>query len=335
MWPHPAIPSRRIGSPMPQTTPGPRARLLPLALPAAAVLAVSACGGGSEGSGGSAGADASGETRTVEHARGETEVPADPQKVVVLEPVQLDTAVALGTVPVGAAMFDEAAGAPAYLGEEAAEVQGVGTVPEPSVEKIAALEPDLILGTESRHSALYDRLSDVAPTVFMETQADPWQDNVGLVARALGDEEGAESLLDDYEARCGEIAEKYGTEGMTAQLIRPRDDVLTLYGPTSFAGSTLECAGFTTPEHDWEDISLDISPERVLEAEADLVLVTADDVDDPEAVPPSVRDNEDAFPELHTVDRSFWIAGVGPKGGMTVLDDLDRILEESDSFSAR
>ncbi|WP_040711044.1 ABC transporter substrate-binding protein [Nocardiopsis potens] len=302
-------------------------RLLPRAvLPAAAVLALSACGGGAGGPGG---AEAGGETRTVEHARGTTEVPADPQRVVVLEPVQLDTAVALGTAPVGAAVLDETEGAPAYLGDEAAGVQTVGTVAEPNLEEIAALEPDLVLGTESRHSALYDRLSDVAPTVFMETQADPWQDNVGLVARALGDEEGAEELLGDYRDRCEEVAGKHETDGKTAQLIRPRDDVLTLYGPTSFAGSTLECAGFATPEHEWEDISLDVSPERVLDARADLVLVTADDVDDPGAVPDSIRSNEDEFPELYAVDRSFWITGVGPLGGMAVLDDLDRILEDS------
>ncbi|MDA2804721.1 ABC transporter substrate-binding protein [Nocardiopsis suaedae] len=319
---------------MPQTTRGRTARLLPFALPAAAVLAVSACGGGADTGGSGGSGDASGETRTVEHARGTTEVPADPQKVVVLEPVQLDTSVALGTVPVGAALFDEAAGVPEYLGEEAADVQGVGTVPEPDIEEIAALEPDLVIGTESRHSALYDKLSDVAPTVFMESQADPWQDNVDLVASALGKEDEAEELLGDYEARCDEIAEKYGTEGSTAQVIRPRDDVLSLYGPTSFAGSTLECAGFTTPEHDWEDISLDISPEKVLDAKADLVLVTADDPDADGAVPPSISDNEDEFPELYTVENSFWIAGVGPKGGMTVLDDLDRILDESDAFEA-
>ncbi|MCY9786696.1 iron-siderophore ABC transporter substrate-binding protein [Nocardiopsis sp. EMB25] len=304
--------------------------LRPLAwvsLPVAATLALTGCGGG--GQDGTGEAEAS-ETRAVEHARGESEVPVDPRRVVVLEPVQLDTSVALGVIPVGTTVLNEAAGVPGYLGEEAAGIESVGTVPEPNLERIAALEPDLILGTETRHSALYDQLASIAPTVFMASQADPWAENVQLVARALGDEEGATTLLDDYEERCAEVAETHGTEDSTAQLIRPRDEVLTLYGPTSFAGSTLECAGFTTPEHDWEDISLDISPERVLDAQADLVLVTATDVDAPDAVPDAIRDNGDAFPELHVVDRSFWITGVGPLGGMTVLDDIDRILSAAE-----
>ncbi|GAB2524182.1 ABC transporter substrate-binding protein [Nocardiopsis aegyptia] len=308
----------------------PRGRILTvLPLPVAAVLAIAGCGSADPAGTQEADAGAAG-THVVEHARGEAEVPEDPQRVVVLEPVQLDTSVALGAVPVGAAVFDEAAGAPAYLGEEASGIESVGTVPEPNLEKIAALEPDLILGTESRHSALFDQLDSIAPTVFMASQADPWTENVELVARALGDEEGAAELLADYEERCTEVADAHGTEGMTAQLIRPRDEVLTLYGPTSFAGSTLECAGFTTPEHEWEDISLDISPERVLDARADHVFVTAADVDAPDAVPDAITSNEDSFPELHTVDQAFWIAGVGPLGGMTVLDDLDRILSASE-----
>lgn len=263
-------------------------------------------------------------TRSVEHARGTAEVPAEPQRVVVLEPVQLDTAVALGITPVGAAVLNEAAGVPAYLGVDG--VESVGTVMEPSIEAIAALEPDLIIGTESRHAALYERLGTIAPTVFMATQTDPWQQNVALVAEALGDPEGAEQLLADYQERCDEIADGFGTAGSTAQLVRPRDGVLTLYGPESFAGSALECAGFTIPEQPWEDISLDVSPENVLDASADLVLVTTTDVDDESTLPSVIAENASYFPEPHLVDQSFWITGVGPLGGMAVLDDLERIL---------
>jgi iron complex transport system substrate-binding protein len=305
--------------------------LAALALPIVLAVAVSGCSAtASTGTtAGASGATSTPDTGThlVEHARGETEVPNDVQRVVVLEPVQLDTTVALGLIPVGAAVLNEATGVPAYLGAAAAGIATVGTVPEPSIEKIAALKPDLILGTESRHSALYDQLSSIAPTVFMASQADPWTDNVALVARALGDEAGADALLTAYTDRCAEIAETYDVAGMTAQFVRPRDGILTLYGPTSFAGSTLECAGFTIPERDWEgSISVDISPERVLDAQADLVLVSATDVTDPTLIPESIRTNAASFPGLNVVDQSFWITGVGPLGGMTVLDDIERIL---------
>jgi iron complex transport system substrate-binding protein len=301
-----------------------------LAAPTAVLLALTGCAAaGADAAPSEASSEVASTTRIIEHARGETEVPTAPTRVVVLEPVQLDTSVALGVIPVGAAVLSEATGIPAYLGEPAAGIEMVGTVAEPSLEKIAALKPDLILGTETRHSALYDQLSAVAPTVFMATQTDPWQDNVGLVARALGDEAAADELLAEYDERCHDIAAEYDTTGTTAQLIRPRDGVLTFYGPTSFAGSTLECAGLTIPERDWENsISVDVSPERVLEGQADIVLVTTTDVADESTVPESIRANAGAFPDLTLIDQSFWISGVGPLGGMTVLDDIERILQK-------
>lgn len=264
----------------------------------------------------------------VEHARGTTELETAPLRVVTLEPVETDTAVALGVVPVGSAVLSVEAGVPAYLGAEAQGIELVGTVPEPSLEAVAALQPDLILGTESRHSDLYDQLAAIAPTVFMATQTDPWQENVLLVGRALGREDDAQGLLDAYDARCAQIREDYGVSG-TAQLLRPRDGIVSAYGPSSFAGSTLECVGFTTPEQDWgTDISVDLSPERVTEAAADLVVVSAADPADPSAVPAEVTLNAASFPDVRVVDQSSWISGVGPLGGQAVLDDVETFLQD-------
>lgn len=268
-------------------------------------------------------------THPVEHARGVTEVPTDPQRVVVLEPVQLDTAIAVGVTPVGAAVPTTASDLPDYLGEAARSITAVGTVTTPEIEKIAALNPDLIIGTDTRHGELYDQLAAIAPTVFMESQSDPWQENSVLIAEALGNRAEGEQLLADYNDRCAEIADTYQTEGRTAQLIRPRDDALTVYGPISFAGSTLECAGFTIPERDWQGgISIDLSPELISEVQADLVLVTSNDPGDPTTMPEAVAVHAAQWPTVELVDFSFWIAGVGPLGGMTVLDDLEAIIQE-------
>lgn len=296
-------------------------RLALVAAAAVAALSLAACSSEDD-------APEAGPTHEVEHARGTTAVPDEPKRVVVLEPVQLDTAVALGVTPVGTAVASEETGVPSYLGDEAAKIEAVGTVTEPSLEKIAEQEPDLIIGTESRHSDLYEQLSDIAPTVFMATQEDPWQDNVKLVGEALNQPDEAADLLAEYDERCASIAEEFQLEGSTAQLVRPRDEaVLSIYGPTSFAGSTLECVGFTIPEQEWAgSISVDISPERILDAKGDHVFVTSTDPADPATLPAPVKDNADAFPDPHLVDFSYWIAGVGPLGGQAVLDDIEAIL---------
>lgn len=300
-----------------------------VALAAAAVLGLTACS--ATPSGQAAPTAAAGASHNVEHARGTAEVPSEPKRVVVLEPVQLDTSVALGINPVGAAVASNVSGAPAYLGAAAAGIVAVGTVPEPSLEKIAALRPDLIIGTESRHSKLFDQLADIAPTVFMKSQADPWQENVALVGMALNKPDEAQALLQDYEDRCEQISQEFKVDGVSAQLVRPRDEtVLSIYGPTSFAGSTLECVGFKIPERDWENsISVDISPERILEAKAEHVFVTTDDVADAATIPAPINENADSFKKLHLVDTSYWISGVGPLGGQAVLDDIEKILREA------
>lgn len=299
-------------------------RIMTLALAVALGAAATACSSTEASSDGGA-------TRSVETVRGTVEVPENPLRIVTLEPVELDTTVALGVVPVGTAVLSEASGVPSYLGTEAANIATVGTVAEPTIEDIAALQPDLILGTETRHADYYDQLAAVAPTVFMASQSDPWRDNVRFVGRTLGKEDTAEQLLAAYDDRCAEIAEKHDTAGKTAQLIRPRAGELTLYGPTSFAGSTLECAGFTTPPRpEWVDeISVDLSPELAAQAAADLIVVSASDPSDPAAIPESITANAAVLPNPHAVDLSYWITGVGPKGGQTVLDDIDRILSEN------
>ncbi len=270
-------------------------------------------------------------TRNVETVLRSIEDPDNHQRLLTLEPEELDNTVPLGIVPVGTAVLSETAGVPAYLGTEAAGIATVGTVAEPTIEDIAAAQPDLILGTETRHAQYYDQLSAIAPTVFIASQSDPWRDSVRFVGRVLGKEAKAEELLTAYDDRCAQIAEKHDTAGKTAQLIRPRSGELTLYGPSSFAGSTLECAGFTTPPRpEWADeISVDLSPELAAQAAADLIVVTADNPSDPAAIPASITANAATLPNPHAVDLSYWITGVGPMGGQTVLDDIDRILSDA------
>lgn len=287
-----------------------------------AALAVSACssGGGDVGT--------ASDTRSVTHVRGTAQVVQHPKRVVTLEPLELDTAVALGITPVGAAVASNVTTMPKYLGVDG--VEAVGTVPDPDVEKIAALKPDLILGTEARHAALYDRLSRIAPTVYIKTQADPWQDNARLIGDALNRRADVDKLLADYNARCAAIKTEFSLAGRTAQFIRPRGAAqLSLYGPTSFAGSALQCVGFTIPPRDWADgIQADISLENLSTAQADYVFVPSQKPGDASSIPVQIRDNRAWFPRVSVVDTAYWVSGVGPKGGGMVLDDIETILRE-------
>jgi len=119
------------------------------------------------------------ETRTIAHAIGSTEVPAAPERVVVLDTPQLDAVVALGATPVGAVRTDISSELPSWIGD-VDDIAEVGTIQKPNLEAIAALRPDLILSSTLRHEDLYE-LAAIAPTVFAETVAEGWKEN--LVAR--------------------------------------------------------------------------------------------------------------------------------------------------------
>lgn len=105
--------------------------------------------------------------RTVQHAMGSTTIQGETTRIVALEWNFVEASLALDIQPVGVANPDGyrkwvAAGG---LSEN---VTDVGTRAEPSLETIANLEPDLILGIQFRHEDIYDELSEIAPTLVFE-----------------------------------------------------------------------------------------------------------------------------------------------------------------------
>ena len=91
-----------------------------------------------------------------------------PLRVIALEYMFAEDLAALGVTPAGMA---DPAGYPIWIGYDNARfvgVRDVGTRQQPSLEAIAAARPDLILGVGSRHAAIFDALSQIAPTVLFQ-----------------------------------------------------------------------------------------------------------------------------------------------------------------------
>ena len=59
------------------------------------------------------------------------------------------------------------------------------------------------------------------------------------------------------------------------------------------------------------------------------MVVTTTNVDDPTTMPEAITANPSSFPDVHLVDQSYWITGVGPMGGLKVLDDIESILRDA------
>ena len=185
----------------------------------AATVLVTSCGSGDTGSSEDAAASSSpsgsgASPVTVQTAFGPVEVPEEPERVVALGWSDAETALALGVQPVGASDWlgfgGEGVGPWAEgLYDEAPEI--IETL-EPSLEAIAALDPDLILDTRSPATQdRYDALSAIAPTIGQPEGVGPyqttWQQQLDLVGQALGREEEAAGLQAEVEQQFTEAAE--------------------------------------------------------------------------------------------------------------------------------
>lgn len=217
-----------------------------------AVLSLAACGGGATtepaGSGPAASspppAAASSYPVTVEHAFGQTEIPAEPARVVTWGWGSTDAAIAMGVVPV--AMPHQSYGGDEQgvlpwvrerLERDGHEIpQVLPDAQEAPVEAIAAARPDLILAPYSGITEKeYDLLSQVAPTVAYPEQpwATPWRETIEIVGQALGRPDAAREVLADIDAQVAEQAADHPElAGKTVALVWNTPDAFYVYQPT-------------------------------------------------------------------------------------------------------
>ncbi|MGO1729324.1 MAG: siderophore ABC transporter substrate-binding protein [Flavobacteriaceae bacterium] len=131
----------------------------------------------------------------VEHPLGETRVPKNPDRVVVMEYGSLDTMKELG-------LDEKVVGIPknnlpAYLNayEEDETIKNTGGLMDLNFQTINELQPDLII-IGNRQVDDYEELSKIAPTIFMIVDYADYTDSFKENARYLGDIFGKEELLE-------------------------------------------------------------------------------------------------------------------------------------------
>ncbi|MFC9065926.1 iron-siderophore ABC transporter substrate-binding protein [Streptomyces harbinensis] len=274
----------------------PRVRLALLAV-AALALPLAACGSDDDTAAPAAGQQETASDGafpvTVPTAFGDITIEEEPQRVVALGWGDAETALALGVQPVGAsdwlAFGGEGVGPWAEgLYDEAPEL--IGTM-EPELERIAELDPDLILdlnssGTQER----YDMLERIAPTVGIPEGGQQykisWREQVTMIATALGRAEAGEQLIADTEDAFAQAAADHPEfEGKTVVVSAVTSGGYGAYVQNSGRVDFVEALGFTNSpavnELAGEDFSIPVSKERLDLLDADVTIVT------PIGVPPT------------------------------------------------
>ncbi|ACC73164.1 iron-siderophore ABC transporter substrate-binding protein [Paraburkholderia phymatum] len=143
-------------------------------------------------------------------------LPVHPKRIVVLEFMFAEALLSLDITPAG--MVDTAY-YPSWIGyrvERMQSVPDVGTRQEPSLEAIAALKPDLIIGVGFRHAPVFEALESIAPTVLFQFSPDmeldgervtqlEWArrifDTIGCMTGRMLQAQAVERQLDDGLAR--------------------------------------------------------------------------------------------------------------------------------------
>ncbi|QTJ69099.1 iron-siderophore ABC transporter substrate-binding protein [Rhodococcus sp. ZPP] len=321
-----------------------RRRAVAAVVALAAAVAVTSCSSSDDASSTSDAAASAQFPRTVEHFRGSTEIPAAPQRVVALDNSFTDAVLLLETPLVGYVDYRDP-GLPDYLGstrdEYAAEAESVGTVSTASLEKIAALQPDLIISAEVRDGKNYEQLSAIAPTIFTETTGPTWKENIRLVGQALGKEELVNEKIAAYESRAAAVGSAINTKASNpvVSVIRfAGEPTARLYRTTSFSGIVLEDAGIARPASQGPDpadptsIMQSISPELLSEADGNVIFVST-------WQDPAGKSAEAARPFLESplwqtlqgrkvdVDDARWMSPVSIQGAHLILDDLSDTFE--------
>jgi iron complex transport system substrate-binding protein len=301
-----------------------------LAMPLAAILALSACGGEDTGTE-TAGAEGDA-TVTVSHAQGETEVPVDPETVVVFDIGALSTLDSLDV---------EVAGVPQANFPESLKQYGaddytkVGSLFEPDYEAVDALEPDLIV-VAGRSAAAYPDLADIAPTIDLTVDNtdffNSFEERVTALAEIFGEEDAVAERLAALDERIAEVTEAAGDAG-TGLFVMTNAGEVSAYGPDTRFGLIYNELGIEPADENLTaaDHGDAISFEYIAEKDPDMLFVLDRDaaIGESGVAAEQVLDNDlvrgtKAWEngDVHYLDSAVWY--IAPNG----LPSVETMVEE-------
>ena len=264
-----------------------------LTVSALAVAALVGCGNssskGEDKTGDQTVEQQSSETVTIKDAKGEVQIPANPQRIVDLSG-NSDILSVLGYSVVGTANSDayDYTKFPSYLEDvlSGAKILGYSMQDTMDIEGILELDPDLII-ISSVQEKMYDQLKEIAPTVMVQLAQTNWRDDIETFAKLFNKEDVASKWLEDYDAQAKEVGQRikkqYG-EDTTYLAMLASGGQLYVFDAAGIGSILYEDMGLQKPQNmpEQEDISLPvISYEGLADIDADYMFVvgTKEDLD--------------------------------------------------------
>lgn len=267
-------------------------------------------------------------------------IPENPQRVVVLDQsFSLGIGLELGLPIVGAPltrMSDESLLAKA----QAAGIEDLGFVTEPNLERIVALQPDLIIGFTANPGlaeSVYPMLSSLAPAM-LDISGD-WRGFYDIIAGLTGREDEVKDLFAAYQSRLDDIRAKVPDTKVSILRITSWDfqvytDAPDNYAPFDVAAeagvkrSDWETApdGPTLKRPGWEELAY-------LDGDILLYIVGGTNDSDKDGRHEEVLNNPlwQMLPavqagRVYRIDPATWMEFSGLPSAHRVLDDIERFI---------
>ena len=221
--------------------------------------------------------------KTIVHDFGTTELKKAPKRIVILDNLYGEILEPLDLTPVGATTEQEGSQEFSTLFKKHykdADVVSVGWQKSPDLEKIKELKPDLILMTVDQEG-LYDKLSEIAPTVGYRINTDEnwdYHETSLKVAEIFDKRDEMKDALDRMDAKEAVFAEnvkaKFGDQKLMYLSVTGNDIRYYAYGHFGYLYDTYKFNRAQTfnPEDMYQVIDID----KLKDLNPDLLIVQAD-----------------------------------------------------------
>ena len=272
---------------------------------------------------------------TVKDAKGEFTLDKTPSRVVVLEYSFVDALAQVGVSPVGVADDNKVDRILPQVREKIAAWQSVGTRSQPSLEVIASLKPDLIIADPSRHTAVFEELKKIAPTVMFDSRHESYQENLET-AQKIGDLVGKSSemkaKINEHNDYIANIAKNLGVQGKKASFGTSREDKFNIQNDNGYVGSFLTTLGFAPTKLNSDQAFVEINLEQLVMEKPEYLFI-AHYRDESiarkwEAEPlwkaiPAVKANH-----VYSVDADMWARGRGLEASKIMAKQIEGFVKQ-------
>jgi len=280
-------------------------------------------------------ADAATKTRKFKTELGVVTLKGIPKKIVTLSMAGTDAVLTLGVKPVGYTISNSNS-TPVYLKNKLKGVQSVGTLSAPSLERITALKPDLIIIDQDYefHKAILSKLQKISPVVgFRANSYKESMSQLMTLGDIMGKKAQAKSFVNSFDSELNKSKAKLKDKNIDVLGFFVNKSGINVWQDNSFSGTIFTAlkANYAYKERggeysDFQTVNL----EKILSIDPDLIVAYVDpgksDLKDVSKNPiwPKLK----AVKNKHVVqvNRDLWSRSRGPLAAKLIVKEATSIL---------